>query len=154
MARRVEHLELDDADVGPLVTVVAELARAGAGWVNLDPHVDPDDLPPARGALGGLFSGRGPDLPRATWVAASERELATIGVQHGSGQRAREVLPRYGLSLPAGSAIVADHAKRGLVVHVGDDDLVTTLEWLLAAATALSAVTLTGRWRAEIHRPA
>lgn len=151
--RAVEHLELSDTDVGPLAAVVAELAARG-GWVNLDPEVDPDDLRPARGVLGALLSGRGPDVPRATWVAASEREPATIGVQHGSGARARDVLPRYGLALPEGSAIVQDHPRRGLVVHVGDGDLVTMLEWLLAAATALSAVELTGAWRAEIHRRA
>jgi len=149
MPTEIEHVEFTDVDVVPVVNRLA-----GAAWVNLDPAVEPDDVPPARGALGALFSGRGPDIPRATWVAAAGREPVTIGVQHGTGRRVTAVLAEYGLGVPEAWTIVQDHPRRGFVAALpdGDGHPAATLEWLLAAATALATVPLTGRWRAEIHR--
>ena len=144
----VERVAFTDADVMPVVQAVA----GGADWVNLDPDVDDDDLPPPRGALGALFSGRGRDIPRATWVGATPKDSASVGVEHGAGRRVRDVMGELGLALPSAWTIIQDHPRRGFVAAVPQDDLVTTFEWLLAAATALSSVPLTGRWQAEVHR--
>ena len=147
-----EVIEWSDDDVSPVVAVVAELQRAGAGWVNLDPAVDPDDAPPPRGGLGAVLSRRGPDVPRATWVAAAPPDRPSVGIQHGSGHRAMSLLADFHLAPPAGLRVIQDNPRRGLVAEVPTDDLTAVLEWLVAAATALSTVTLTGAWRAEIHR--
>ena len=49
--------------------------------------------------------------------------------------------------------IVADHSKRGMVawvpIDVAHDDV---LEWTLRAASTLTRIPLTGRWRAAVHR--
>lgn len=145
-------IEWTDNDVSPVVAVVAELQQAGAGWVNLDPAVDPDDMPAPRGGLGAVLSRRGPDVPRATWVAAKAPARPSVGIQHGSGHRALPLLADFSLELPAGARLIQDNPRRGLVVEVATDDLTAVLEWLVAAATALATVPLTGAWRAEIHR--
>jgi len=145
-------VEFTDDDVAPVAMIVDELQRAGAGWVNLDPEADPDDLPPPSGLLASLFAGRGPAVPRATWLAATLREPATVGIQHGLGQHARRTLAQFGLDVPAGWRVVQDHPRRGLVAHVGGDDHHANLTWLVGAATALATVTLTGHWQAEVHR--
>jgi hypothetical protein len=147
-----EQIGWADDDVSPVVAVVAELQRAGAGWVNLDPVVDPDDQPAPRGGLGMVLSRRGPDVPRATWVAAPPPGRPSIGIQHGSGHRAMSVLADFHLDLPTGVRLIQDNPRRGLVAEVDTDDVTAVLEWLVAAATALATVTLTGAWRAEIHR--
>src|SRR5687768_2931767 len=145
--QEAEVIEWTDDDVTPVAAVVAELQRAGAGWVNLDPAVAPADLPPPRGGLSALLSSRGPDVPRVTWVVAKPPGSASVGIHHGAGSRARSVLAQFGLDVPPSVRVVQDHARRGLVAEVAGDQHTPVLEWLVAAATALSTVPLTGRWR-------
>ncbi len=81
------------------------LAEAHQGWVNFEPAVHPDDVAPAGGGFFGVFSGRGPDVPLATWTAptASRRgrgDPAMIGLQHGAGDGSRPTWRRWDTRCP------------------------------------------------------
>lgn len=149
--------------LGELDEVVAEmevLAEAHSGWINFEPAVavEPEDLPPAPSPLFGVFSGKGPDIPLATWTppsAPSRRgrvEPAMVGLQHGSGARAKPRLADAGYGVPEGWRVVQDHSRKGLVVALppaaAHADAVT---WLLRAAAALTIVPLSGTWRASVY---
>jgi hypothetical protein len=129
----------------------------GGGWVNIAPLVDEADLPPLRSPLAALVAARGPEVPLATWVPGREgrrgRVPASVGLQHAAGPRAAALLADRGVPVPAGWRVVQDHPRRGLAAElpegVAPEDVVG---WLLAAATALSAVPLSGWWQATVHR--
>src|SRR5436309_5509840 len=62
----------------------------GTGWINFQPDVDPDDLPPTGEGLFRFLSARGPDVPLCTWSPAEpnarpNRRFVSLGVQHGLG---------------------------------------------------------------------
>jgi hypothetical protein len=153
-----EYVEFTERDLNALLNRMAALARDYGGWINLQPAVDVDDLPPPRTGLGALLSGRGPDVPLVTWTPGAagrgraRPEPPTVGIQHGAGPRAVATLAQRGHAVPHGWVVLDDHAKRGLVAAVPPatphDEVVG---WLLGAATALCAVPLAGRWRAEIY---
>lgn len=145
-----------------VVAVMEELAAARAGWVNFEPDVHPDDVPPSGSGLFAIFSGRGPDVPLATWTAPSppprrgkgRPQPAMIGLQHGAGTRARGRLADVGHPVPDGWVVMQDHARRGLVVAVPDDASPrAVLDWLLTAAAALSPVPVHAAWHALVYRP-
>lgn len=137
------------------------LSRAHAGWINLEPALDPDDAPPPASGFFGLFSGRGPEVPLATWTPPSaprrgRGEPPMVGLQHPAGAKARARLAELGRPVPEGWVVLQDHARKGLVVAVPPTAANTeVLRWLLGAAAALSmpgappAVT----WRATIYEP-
>lgn len=135
---------------------MAELDAAGAGWVNVGPAVDEDDLPAPSGGLGKLFGGRGPAVPHATWVAGADRRGARrwseLGIEHGSGPKAVATLAGLGLPLPTGWLVRQDHVRRGLVLGVPPgtpaDQIVA---FLLEAAARLAQVPVGDRWLAEVH---
>jgi len=142
-----ERLELRVDDRAEVVARMDELARAGRGWINLWPAVDPDDEPPPRSVLGGLITARGPEVPLCTWTPES------IGVQQATGPRTAARLASLGLAVPDGWRVTQDHPKRGLVLQVpADADHDRVLGWLLQAGTLLSAVTVGTAWRAQVHR--
>ena len=153
-----EVLEADWNGLGPVVARMDELADRQAGWVNLQPGIDPEDAPPASPGLFGVFSGRGPIVPVATWTApaAGRRgppEAEQVGIQHPAGGRAAAVLAEGGLPVPDGWRVLQDHPRRGLVVAVpAGTRHEVVLDWLLRATARLSAVPVTGRWRATVHR--
>lgn len=127
------------------------------GWVNFEPAVHAEDVPPPDDGPFSLFSARGPAVPLATWTPASaprrgRSDPAMIGLQHPAGSRARPLLQRLGHAVPDGWPVTQDHAKKGLVVAVpataAHEDVVV---WLLTAATVLSTVPLTGAWRAAVY---
>ena len=139
-----------------VVDRMVELARDRSGWINLQPVVDPEDEPPQETRLSGLLSGRGPAVPLATWTPGERHrrrvEPTTIGLQHATGTKAVARLASFGIAVPDGWRVLADHPRRGVVVVVPDGtDPDDVLGWLLEAGTALSAVPTTGRWRAEIY---
>jgi hypothetical protein len=78
----------------------------------------------------------------------------SIGIQHAAGSRVLGRLASAGLALPEGWRLAQDHPRRGLVVTPtsgaphGD-----VLTWILEAGAVLSAVRLTGEWRAEVSLP-
>lgn len=156
------YLEFVLAELEEVTAEMDTLAAAHAGWINFEPAVaaDPEDLPPPPSALFGVFSGKGPDVPLGTWTppsAPSRRgrvEPAMLGLQHGAGTRAKPRLADLGYGVPEPWRVVQDHSRKGLVVAVpatvGHADALT---WLLRAAAALTAVALTGTWRASVYSP-
>ena len=130
---------------------------AGAGWVNLEPAVDAEDIAAAGSGTFALFSGRGPVVPLATWTPAKSqrrgrREPAMIGLQHPAGSRAKPLLAQLSHPVPAGWIVVQDHVRKGLVLTLPDGVAAAdALEWVLRAARLLSTVPLTGQWRAAVY---
>lgn len=151
------YLEFEPGQPAEVVATMDALAAARRGWVNFEPAVHPDDVAPAGGGFFGVFSGRGPDVPLATWTAptASRRgrgDPAMIGLQHGAGRRIKAHLAEMGHPLPDGWVVDQDYVRKGLVVSVPPGTAnADVLEWLLGAARAVSSVPLTGTWRASIY---
>ena len=151
-----EHFVVDVGDLATVVARMATLAAAGAGWINLQPAVDPDDVPPQPTGLFAAFSGRGPEIPLCTWVAGERRKgrqgRSSVGIQHASGVKAAARLADAGVAVPAGWRVAQDHPKRGLVVEVppevAHEDVV---RWLLRAGDALARIALPDRWRVVVH---
>jgi hypothetical protein len=134
-------------------TVLARMERlreTKKGWINISPAVDEDQELPERSSTFGLFSGRGPDVPLCTWVPGPPVE---VGIQHGAGSKAVNVLRNLAEPVPDGWRVTQDHSRRGLVVVIPDgvsDDQV--LDWLLRAGRALAShLKLAGWWRAAIY---
>ena len=73
-----------------VVSRMAAMAAAGAGWINLSPGLDVDEPPPERSGLGALLAARGPTVPLATWAPSQGREPASAGIQHSQGPRAAD----------------------------------------------------------------
>lgn len=150
------HVTFTDDAVGEVLEHMARLHQIGHGWINLDPLLDLDDLPSPPSGLTGLFSAKGPPIPRATWIAPSRKrrrvEPATVGMEHGCGRRALPYLAERGVFRDSTWRTLSDAPKRGLVMalppEAGDADV---LAWLLRAAGELSTVPLAGRWRASIY---
>ncbi|HEX6165274.1 MAG TPA: hypothetical protein VFZ77_09700 [Acidimicrobiales bacterium] len=140
----------------PVVARMVPMAAAAQGWINLSPGLDVD-VPPPRSALSSLFSGRGPAVPLATWHPGRKRDPAMVGIEHGHGPGALDLLAERGVPLPEGWRRIQDHAKRGLVVVPAPaataDELDAVLDWLLRAAGALCPVPRTGEWRAYCYEP-
>jgi hypothetical protein len=156
-----EYVEFVEGSVNEVVDRMSRLTTARKGWMNFEPAVALEDVPPARDGLFALFSGRGPDVPLATWVPGTapggrrRPEPPTIGILHPAGPRASATLAESGHAVPDGWAVVQDYSKKGLVVAVPPSvPHAEVVEWLLDAASALTVVPLTGRWRAAVYRPA
>lgn len=152
----VELVEFDPDAPDAVLEAMVQLAD-GAGWLTLDPAIDERFPPPSESTLGRLVSGRGPAVPRATWVPADVHrrrpEPVSIGILHGTGSGAVERLAEKGIPVPERWRVVTDHSKRGLVAWVPIDvDHREVLAWTLAATRALTRIPLTGRWRAAVHR--
>lgn len=153
------HVEFNETDPTPVLAYFAELAAAGAGWINFEPGYDADDAPPERSLFGLVFSARGPDIPLCTWVPPQAKrrgwvELQSVGVQHGAGGKAVDKLAARGVEVPAGWRVMQDHSRRGLVLAVPDSvEPATIVEWLIEAGTALCPIQLSGWWRAAVHAP-
>ena len=133
------------------------MSEAGKGWVNFEPAVDVDDVPPSGSETFSLFSGRGPVVPLGTWTPRTvgrrgRVDPAMLGLQHPAGSKARPLLAELGHAVPEGWIVVQDHVRKGLVVSVppavGPAD---ALRWLLQAARLLSTIPLTGGWRAAVY---
>jgi len=155
----VELVEFDPDEPAAVLAAMDELSAvaAGAGWLTLDPAIDERFPPPEPSTLGRLVSGRGPAVPRVTWVPADTArrspEPVSVGILHATGAGAAGRLAERGSPLPERWRIVADHSKRGLVAWVPIDvPHAEVLAWSLAAGRALTRIPLTGRWRAAVHR--
>jgi len=138
----------------PIVERMADLAD-GSGWMILDGAVMSEDVPPPA-AFGGLFSGKGPEVPELSWVPGEpggrRAEPLSIGIRHASGPKAKRRLSEAGHPVPEGWWVIQDNPRRGLVAQVPDRETnADVLDWLLGAATVLTTVPLTGNWRAKIY---
>lgn len=152
----VEFLEFEPDAPGEVLAAMADLA-GGTGWLTLDPAIDDRFPAPEQNLFGKIVSGRGPAVPRATWVPADvarrRPEPMSVGILHGTGADAIARLAEKDIVLPDRWRVVSDHSKRGLVAWVPIDiPLDEVLAWTLAASRALTRVPLTGRWRAAVHR--
>lgn len=152
-------IEFHEDERDAVVQRMVIMATKRQGWVNFTPGLDVDYPPPPRPALTGLFTARGPDVPLATWsppTKSSEREPATIGIQHPRGPRTVEWLANEGIPVPDGWRRLQDHPRRGLVLAVPPsiepDELDVTLDWLLRATGKLCPIRRTGEWRALCYR--
>ena len=139
---------------------MAAMAEAHQGWINFEPSVHVEDVPAEGSGVFSLFSARGPTVPLGTWTPPSaprrgRPQPAMIGLQHGAGTKVKARLAELGHPVPDGWVAVQDYAKKGLVVAVPPvADHAVVVRWLLAAASLLSPVPLTG-WRMAVYgRPA
>lgn len=155
MARAPLVVEFHEDRRAPVVEHMATMAEAGRGWINLSPGLDMDESPAPQSVFSSVFASRGPTVPLATWTPAQGRDPATIGIEHGEGPKAENLLADQGVPIPEGWRVVQDHPKRGLVVQVPGqspdqpgDPLDAMLVWLLRAGGALCAWPRTGEWRA------
>jgi len=150
-----ETIEFDTSDRAAVLAAMARLSD-GSGWINLQPVVDPDDLPPQGSALLGIFSSRGPVLPLCTWTPAglSKREtFVSLGVQHPTGTKAAARLADRGVPVDGRWRVRRDSPKGGLVVVApADDPNERILDWLLRAGEALCPADNHGRWVAFVYR--
>lgn len=142
----IEH----DADA--LAAVMADLATAERGWINLLPEI-PENVPvPATPSALAVFSKRGPVVPLGTWTAPTPgRNGATapveIGIQHGAAKRAADALEGTPGTVPTGWAVLSDNPRRGLVVRPpAGTTFLDEARWLLAALTAICIPPQTGRF--------
>jgi hypothetical protein len=158
VARPPELFEFDPAAPAGVLGCIRELQESRAGWINMQPRVDEEDVPSTSTGLLGWISAKGPTVPEATWVPGErKRHGATaadsIGLRHGGGPRARVALAEAGCPVPARWRILSDHSKRGLVIELPDGaDPRQVLDWLISAARVLSPIDLPQRWIAEVHR--
>jgi hypothetical protein len=153
-----ELFEFDALAPTAVVGCMRELATSRDGWVNLQPLVDEEDVPPTSVGVLGWISAKGPSVPEATWVPGEKKRNGavapdSIGLQHGGGPRARVALAEAGTPIPAGWKILSDHPKRGLVVTLPEGtDPKAVVDWLITAARVLSPIDLPTRWVAAVHR--
>jgi|EndMetStandDraft_8_1072994.scaffolds.fasta_scaffold524105_2 hypothetical protein len=149
--RLVEFERHDTAEVEALLASLPDGA-----WVNVEPIVDDDDLQDLRQStphpLLRVFSAKGRPIPFATVVA--QQDALAVGLEHSRGARVAPELRELGLSAPPSWRQQQDHAKRGIVYAVPREESAhIILEWILSAATALSAVPIRGRWSAMVAVP-
>jgi hypothetical protein len=152
-----DYVEFRPDERGEVVARMEEMARRGVGWANFQPGIEPEIEPVAyRSGLFGFLAASGPPVPVCTWAPKDRRRApdspVSIGVHHGSGHRAVRRLEELGLLLGEGWVVLQDHPRRGIVVSVpADEGNDTVLCWLLEAGRLLTAVPLTGEWRAAFY---
>ena len=119
-----EILELEDAQKGELAAAFEKVLSIN-GWVNVEPVVEDD----SRGETPGLFSwfsARGPQVPVGTMVFEGEDSLVSLGIAHGAGRNASEILEHEGIHAPVSWQLKQDHPKRGFVWEVRKEELETS----------------------------
>ena len=149
------YLEFSPERLDEVVATMRAMTDAHEGWINFEPSIHVEDVPPDTGFFS-FLSGRGPAVPLGTWTPPSapkrgRAEPAMIGLQHGAGANAKARLAEVGRPVPDGWVVTQDYAKKGLVVAVPPvADPGDVVRWLLDAAAALTVIPLTG-WRAAIY---
>jgi hypothetical protein len=143
-------------DTTELVAHLARLAAANRGWVNVHPEVEEDHEPSARNGMFAWMGSRSPKVALATWTAPEVRrgavEPASIGVRNPGNTRVLPQLRDAGLDGPPGWRIVQDSVGRGLVLTVpADESPEVVVDWLLRATMALTPLSITGTWVADVH---
>jgi hypothetical protein len=159
VARVPEIVAFDFDDRSAITGRMDELASGSggsSGWINFEPDVDEDDLPPAGLGLFSFLGNRGPQVPLCTWSPPERRgrshPFVSLGVQHPVGGRVVPLLAQVDLLIDPRWRVLQDAGKKGLVVAVPvDDDNDTILEWLLRAGAALCPAEFDNRWIAAIY---
>jgi hypothetical protein len=157
--RPPELIEFTDTDRRSVLTVMRRFLQDRDGWINLQPAIDPEDVPQQEGVLGRVFSADGPVVPLGSWVPGPRRrsgatEPVSLGLQHAAGPKALVRLREQGHAPREGWRALSDHPRRGFVLLVPDDeDPDLALVWLLRAAELLAPFELPAAWHAGvIHR--
>jgi hypothetical protein len=147
---QADHLEA----VLAVLAVMADLANRRDGWVNLQPAVPEEDLPPPPSGFGALFPSPSFDVPLGTWMPGRDAEAPdSVGLQHAAQRKVAGPLAGLELTIPEGWVLRQDHPRRGLVIDLPPGTPpAAVLGWLIPAATALCLLPLTGDWRALVHR--
>jgi len=138
-----------------LVEALGEVAGSPGSWVNVEPDVDDS----ARSEVPGLFqwfSARGSQVPVGTFVAGTDRDLPSIGLDHGTGRGAGDRLEAAGVTVAEPWKLRQDHPKRGLVweftvqapLPVGP-----VADLLLQGTTLFCLLPTDGRFRVAVHTP-
>ena len=156
MKRAPTHLGGTPDDTAELVSHVARLAAANRGWVNLHPEVEEEHVPSARVGMFAWLGSRSPKVSLATWTAPELKrgvvEPASIGLRNPGNTKVLPQLRDAGLDGPAGWQIVQDSVGRGLVLTVpADESPQVIVDWMLQATVALTPLTTTGTWVADVH---
>ena len=147
-------IEFERHDTAEVEAALASLPDGG--WVNVEPIVDDDDLADLRDRtphpLLRIFSAKGRPIPFGTVVA--QQDGLAVGLEHSRGKRVVPELIELGIGEPRGWRRQQDNAKRGVVyLAPRDEPPAVVLGWILAAATALTAVPIHGRWSAVVAKP-
>lgn len=158
MARPVNRVEFRPTEPASVLEAMATIADAGDGWINLLPGVDSDEAPPRPTGLTAVLAPRTPGALMGTWApqTMTRRGLlgATIGLLHPAGRFAARQLASLGVPIPEGWTIRQDNPRRGLIVNARvDTPHDEVLSWIVAAGMALSTLTPSGYWRADIYLP-
>ncbi len=132
--------------------------KDGSTWINIEPDLDDETTARLvdRSGVAGWFSGRGSDMPVATYMAVDvsgrKPQPSTVGIQHSAGPKAIERLAAQGIVLPEGCVVQQDSGKRGLVVAIPERIAVREiLDFLTAALGALLPPVAEAVWfRADI----
>ena len=157
MSRDSRVLEFTLDDRGAVVDLMRELAARHHGWVNVQPLVEPDQLPaPTGGIVLGWITGGLPPLPIGTWIAPQVRRgqvrPASLGLAHNANAKVARRLVAAGLAAPPGWKMVQDNARRGLVCEIpADAEVAGVLDWLLRAMVELSSIPTVVDYRATVH---
>src|SRR3954469_20926853 len=91
----------DDQAREPVLQVMRELAPTGGGWINFEPDVDVDDLPPDTGGFFRFLAAQGRPVPLCTWSPPdpkAKHPYVSLGLQHGIGAGAAKYLIKMGLA--------------------------------------------------------
>ena len=150
-----ETFLVDSADPTDLVDVLAEVTDSPGSWGNVEPDVD-DSLRADVPGLFAWFSARGSQVPVATFVAGSDRDVPSVGLDHSTGRGAGDRLRDAGVVAPDGWSLRQDNPKRGLIWESGSSDVPTgpSLAAFLIEATELFCPLPTeGRFRVSVNTP-
>lgn len=156
MTATPQELEFRPEDPGVVVAHMERLSARHHGWLNLQPGIRDEDAPPPPTSLGLIFAVSTHEVPVCTWVPGRVGrhgvEPDSIGIEHATGTRVVARLAGLDVPVPEGWRWTQDHPRRGLVLRVpAGTPCAEQLAWLLRAGTALSAVPLTGDWRALVY---
>ncbi|MDG2428193.1 MAG: hypothetical protein P8M16_07165 [Acidimicrobiales bacterium] len=143
------------SDLTDLADVLLEVALAPGSWVNVEPDVDESlraDVP----GLFAWFSARGSQVPVGTFVAGSDRDAPSVGLDHSTGRGAGGRLSDAGVVAPSGWLLRQDHPKRGLIWEFASQsslDGAMLAEFLVAATGLFCPLLSGGRFRVAVHTP-
>lgn len=121
--RQLSFHASDPSEVVEEMQKMADRAN-GKSWLNVRPAVNDEQaaVMADRTGVAGWFTGRGSDLPLATWVPADlsgrRPEPPFLGIQHGTGSNALDRFAANGLALPESWVKQQDSGKRGIVLAV------------------------------------
>jgi hypothetical protein len=140
-------------------TEEVEEALAGlsdGAWVNIEPIIEQADLDELRERtphpLLRIFSAKGAPIPFGTVVA--QPDGLAVGLEHARGHRVVAELRELGIVAPSTWQQQQDHAKRGVVYLAPRDEAPkVVIDWILAAASALTEVPIRGAWSAVVATP-